>query len=292
MSSKVTLKQLLSHSKLKTKDAEFLAEKLTGLSSTEIFLKKSKYSVSKKTIRMFRLAQRKILAGLPLQYAIGKCNFYGYEFIVNKDVLIPRAETEILVLKALKFLESRIKNQESRSRKKINIIDIGTGSGCIAISLANEIESIIHNSKLKIQSFATDISPAAIRVARQNAKSHDTKIKFYKSDLFSNPRLPKRFDLILANLPYLTSDFLKENDNLKYEPKLALSGGKEGLDIIKKIISMLPDKLTKNGIAILEIDPRQNQFIDNIFKKYVKLKFCVKKDLNNRVRFILVSRQG
>jgi len=309
--TKVTLEQLLSHSKLKTNDSEALAEHLAGMSKVKILLNKKDFIVSEKITKEFKSAEREILNGFPIQYVLGTCNFYGREFIVNRNVLIPRPETEILVQEASKFIKSKV-----HKVKTINIIDIGTGSGCIAISLFKELNKLFTPSPLlpakrttscyrmehKVRGhafhfslftiLATDISPPALYVARKNAQKHHARIKFLKSDLFSNSKLPKKFDLILANLPYLPSDYLLENDALKHEPRLALDGEEDGMEIIEELIDILPKKLNQNALAILEIDPRQKLKIQKHLKNFSKLKFLFKEDLNTKTRFLLLGKNS
>jgi release factor glutamine methyltransferase len=132
------------------------------------------------------------------------------------------------------------------------------------------------------------MSKKALEVAQKNAKFHKVKINFLKSDLLSSPRLPKKFDLILANLPYLPSADIVPENSIYYEPRLALDGGRDGLDLIKKLIIELPKRLTENGLAILEIDPRQKTKIAELAQKSA-LKIEFQKDLNNRTRFALLS---
>lgn len=218
----------------------------------------------------FRRYIRRRKKGEPVAYITGHKEFYGLDFKINKNVLIPRPETEMLVENALHFLESRIKNKELRSNNRINIIDVGTGSGCIITAVMKEIQKIIiHNSSFTIRAFAVDISNKALSVAKFNVKKHevDEGIKFYNSDLFSNQRLPKKYDLIIANLPYLKPDY----KNLDFEPRSALDGGPDGLSIVRKLIEQLPEKLVNEGIALLEIDNDQFSKLKKIVNKHREL---------------------
>ncbi|MDH4358666.1 MAG: peptide chain release factor N(5)-glutamine methyltransferase [Candidatus Berkelbacteria bacterium] len=284
---------LLQDSILNRKISEKIAGDLLKISSEQLFLRKKNLAISPAVCKKFKKAEKAIVErGLPYQYAVGKSWFYGREFIVNKDVLIPRIETELLVQKALSFLHDRIKNLELGIRnKKITIIDVGTGTGCLAVSLYKESRKfMIRNSQFTIQLYATDISEKALSVARKNSKIHKTKIIFLKSDLLDNPKLPQKFDLVLANLPYLPSaDIIPEN-SIYNEPKIALNGGKDGLDLIEKLIRDLPNRLAKNGLAILEIDPRQKTEIGEYTKKY-QLKTIFRNDLNNRTRFAMLENK-
>ncbi len=206
----------------------------------------------------FRRYIRRRKNGEPIAYIVGHKEFYGIDFAVNKNVLIPRPETEVLVENALLHLEQRIKNKEFIKTDNLNIVDVGTGSGCIIISLVKNFLSF--SSDLSPKFYATDISPKALTIAKKNAKRHQVydNIRFFKSDLFSNPSLPNKFDLIIANLPYLDDKHYKDKDHgsgtigLDYEPKEALFAKSNGFSLIKKFILELPQHLTDNGFALIE----------------------------------------
>jgi len=280
----------------KTRLSKKLAEKLIGdllkISPVELFLQKKNLIVSPAIYKKFKKIEGDIIEkDLPHQYATGKSWFYGREFYVNKNVLIPRVETELLVEQASNFIKN-IKKVATSVRsysngkgkpKRFNIIDIGTGSGCIAISLASEI------ANLKFKIFASDISLGALKIARKNAKKYNGKINFFKSDLLDNPKLPQKFDLVLANLPYLPSTDIVPKNSIYFEPKIALDGGKDGLSLIKKLILQLPNRLNEKGLAILEIDPRQKEILKDLLDNLPYLKHKFAKDLNNRTRFLTIA---
>ena len=172
--------------------------------------------VAAKAKRKFLKGIERLKAGEPIQYVIEKTEFYGLEFYVNKNVLIPQPDTEILVGEIL----------ENFSSKK-EILDLCTGSGAIAVSLKKNMKGA------KI--FASDISKKALNVAKKNAEKNKTEITFIKSDLFEN--IYKKFDLIVSNPPYIETGFLKKlPSEVKYEPVLALDGGKDGLNFYREII--------------------------------------------------------
>lgn len=259
------VRDLLKTSRLSMSLAEKLIGDLLKISKEGLFLQKNKIPLSSSQVRKFRKIEKVICEKrLPYQYAVEKAEFYGREFIVNKNVLIPRPETETMVKEAIKF---------TKNRNGLTVIDIGTGSGCVAISLAKE------NPRLDL--FAVDISRKALNIAIKNAKIHKTRIKFLRSDLLSNNKLPRKFDLILANLPY--GNPRDENYKKVADPRVAIEGGKDGLDLIKRLIIELPDRLADNGLAILEIDPRQKNKIANLARRS-NLKIDFQKDLNERVR--------
>lgn len=172
--------------------------------------------------------------GYPLQYAIGKWNFYGLNLFVDKRALIPRYETEILV-----------ENILNDSCKKERILDIGCGSGAISLSLAKNLE----NSKI----IGCDISKVALELSNLNKKKLNLKnVEFIQSDLFSN--IDSKFDLIVSNPPYINKkDYESLDDKLYYEPKNALYGGEDGLYFYRQIIKNTKYFLNKNGKIYLEI---------------------------------------
>ncbi|MFA5051786.1 MAG: peptide chain release factor N(5)-glutamine methyltransferase [Patescibacteria group bacterium] len=213
------------------------------------------------------------LRGTPVAYLTGQKEFYRLNFLVDKNVLIPRPDTEVLVEEAIHIGRAMSKATPDR---KTTVVDVGTGSGCIAISLAKYLPWI----KL----YMTDISEKALAVAKKNAKLHKMtkKITFVKGDLLSP--LPKKtqYDLICANLPYLTSN---ETKNLPHEPKLALHGGKLGLELLDRLIQQLPKRLAPGGMALLELAPNQVKAIDYFVERSLpdkKVQFI--KDLAGRDR--------
>ncbi len=290
----ITADSLIRSSLIDKKTSEKIVGDLLKISTAELFLKRKSLTLSPALIKNYKKIENKIRGGLPPQYAFGGADFYGLRFYVDKNVLIPRPETEIMVEGAIKYIESEIKNNESwKKKREIHAIDIGTGSGCIAITLKKELKHVIHNSSFIIQLFATDISSKALKIAKKNAKTHGVKIKFFKSDLMQNKKLPKKFGLILANLPYLPSNYLKVYSKefakpLLAEPHLALDGGEKGVDLIKQLVNDLPNRLTGEGVAILEIDPAQKNSISRQCDK-LKLKVTFLRDLNRFWRFALIK---
>ena len=263
-------------------DARVLLEDVIKKDSSAIFshpempLTNSQYSRYRSLIR-----RRK--AGEPVAYLVGHKEFYGYDFYLNKNVLIPRPETELVVENALHFLEYRIKNGELSNKSELNIIDIGTGSGCIIISLSKEIPKLeIENWKLKIKLCASDVSRKALYVARKNAKLHQVNkdIKFYNSDLFSNKQMPKKYDIIIANLPYVPTSYKPQAKSLSYEPKEAIFAGDNGTHIIKIFLDQAKDRINKDGLILIEVDHRNAKELYNWTKKiYPKAKIELLKDL-------------
>jgi release factor glutamine methyltransferase len=216
---------------------------------------------------------------MPVEYIVGKAEFCDLEFIVDKNVLIPRLETEELVNLVLKDIK---KNK----LKNLNIADVGCGSGVIGLTL---LKKIIPTSRDKnIYLYLSDISEKALKIAENNYQKlfKDKKnIKFIKSNLLSNYPQDIKFDYIVANLPYIPSSRLKKLDKsvTKFEPQLALDGGQDGTTLINKLLKQAKTKLIKNGKIFLEIDEKHS--LENFVKIGYK-SFFLYKDSFNENRFI------
>ncbi|TSC90880.1 MAG: release factor glutamine methyltransferase [Candidatus Berkelbacteria bacterium Licking1014_96] len=244
------------------------------------------FKLSAKAEKKFKKLIEKRATGVPIAYLIYSKEFFGLDFYVDKNVLIPRPETEMLAEEGLKFLELGIRNQELG--KTINILDLGAGSGNIVISIAKNIKkTIIHNSSFIIHFHASDISPQALKTAQKNAEKHKVKISFIKSDLFKN--LPQiKFDLIIANLPYLDPNWISKQ--LEFEPKDALDGGRDGLKIIEEFLQQAKNHLNKKSTLLLEIDPGQVKKIKKLVKKYLpRKKLSIIKDLSQLDRIVKIN---
>ncbi len=248
------------------------------------------------------LARRK--RGEPLAYLLGHKEFFGLDFKVNKNVLIPRPETEIMVEAAARQISNinpeysgQISNKIQNQNNKIILVDVGTGSGCIPIALSK----VLNIKNIKI--FATDISAKALKVAQYNAKKHGVKIIFKKGHLLK-PILStmKQFNnltmIITANLPYgwkaWKNNTSAEAKGLKFEPAIALFTDKNGLqlyeELLKQISQINIQYLISNIFIYLEIDPRQTKLIKPLIKKYLPVaKVEIKKDLGSRDRLVIIK---
>lgn len=218
-------------------------------------------------------AKKELDAGLPVQYIVGNVNFYGYEFKVNENVLIPRFETEQLV-------ENIIKYAKKFNKKELNILDIGTGSGCIAITLKKELNNCCVT--------AVDISKEALAVANDNAVDLNADINFVSSDIFDN--VDGKFDIIVSNPPYISTD--EDIDELVFnnEPHIALFAPDNGLYYYKKILSESPNYLNNKYLIAFEIGYKQGREVKLIAQKYFKnANIEVKKDLQHRERFVFIE---
>lgn len=231
-----------------------------------LFLNKEE-ALDEKIENELKIINDKINEGYPLQYAIGKWNFYGLDLLVDKRALIPRYETEILV--------DLIINDNSNNKK---ILDIGTGSGAISLALSKNLK----DSKI----IGVDISKNAIDLANENKiKLNINNVEFKESDIFSN--IDEKFDIIVSNPPYINKeDFEKLDNKLYYEPQNALYGGEDGLYFYKKIIKNAKNFLNKNGKIYLEIGYDQKDSISDLLEEYGYKQIESYKDFNDFDRII------
>lgn len=251
-------------------EAQILVSNVTDRDRSWVIAHPEYYLSAKQLNYLKELLERR-LNGEPLPYLIGHWEFFGLDFLVNPNVLIPRPETELLVEKALEWL---------KAHPKLNsVLDLGTGSGCIAISLAKSLPYL--------EITAADLSMDALEVSRQNAKRHkiDHQINFINSNLLDN--VPGRFSLICANLPYIPSSKLDSLKDLKYEPRSALDGGINGMDYIKKAIMQSQQKTSSPGLILMEIESGQADEISCYVADLLPSNhFMILPDLSNQPRLL------
>lgn len=224
--------------------------------------------------KYIKLIKEHIEYNKPLSHLVGFDFFYGRKFFVNKDVLSPRMETEELVEVVIKYIKERFAN------KLINILDLCTGSGVIAITLAKELSNI--------NLTASDISKEALDIAKKNANINDVKIKFIESDLFK--KINKKFDVIVSNPPYIAYEDEKNIDDivLNYDPHLALFAKENGIYYYRKILEQAKKYLNCNGIIFFEIGYNQKDKINTLAKLHnYKSKFL--KDINGKDRIAILE---
>lgn len=190
--------------------------------------------------------------GVPLPYVIGHWEFFGLDFLVTPDTLIPRPETELMVDLALDWL----KDQEGLQR----VTDIGTGTGCIAIALAKNFP--------RLSVIATDTSHPALKVACQNIIQHGVETQVYPLQCDLLPPSPIKFDIICTNLPYIPTKTLETLPIFGREPTNALDGGADGLDLITRLLQGAPGKVNQGGLLLLEIDSSQSSKAQSIARRY------------------------
>ena len=252
----------LQKQKIKTHriDSEILLSKVLNKSREQILIRLNQNMKNTEVSAFDNLIQRR-LHKEPIAYIINEKEFWSKKFHVNKNTLIPRPETELLVEDLIKIYKN----------KNISLLDVGTGSGCIIISLLSELS----NSK----GVGIDISSRALKIAKRNALFHKVKnkIKFYNKSIIK--LFNCKFDLIVSNPPYIDTKNIKnlDDDIKKYEPLIALNGGNDGLDVIKKVIYKAKEILKINGRLAIEIGNRQSKKVSKelkinnfIIEKYIK----------------------
>ncbi len=231
-----------------------------------------------------KLVQR-LEKGEPLPYVLGHWEFYGLDFEVTRDVLIPRPETELLVDSAIGWL--RRSNGSENTSERI-VADIGTGSGCIAVALARNVPDI--------RVLATDISKAAIKVARRNAKKFDVlpRIDFLACDILpkfdSSKSGMRQIDLLCANLPYIPTEKLHRLPVYRREPTVALDAGPDGLDPFRKLFSLVPDWMAPGGHILLEIESTAGAAVLSLaYDTFASASMHLHRDLAGRDRLLEIQ---
>ena len=227
--------------------------------------------------KAFLAGMEEYYQGKPIQYIKGCESFFGRDFKVNEDVLIPRQDTELLVEMVLNYLKQKIQG------KKVKVLDMCTGSGCIAISIKKLAENV--------DVTAVDLSQNALKVAIDNAKQLDAKVTFIESDLFEN--VSGKYDIIVSNPPYIRkSDIETLMEEVKnHEPMMALDGDEDGLIFYKKISEKLNEYLSDDGMIFYEIGYDQGKTVPDILKQYNFKDINVYKDLSGNDR-VVIARKG
>ncbi len=290
MTNKQILKEYLSKLKYKSLspflDIEILLSQALNKPKEYLYEYPEK-KLSAKQLSIFKKLFSRRLRGEPIAYILGYKEFYDLKFKVNKNVLIPRPETEILVDEVITSVKA-----PSSKLQVPSVVDIGTGSGAIIISLAKN---------LKGNFYATDISAKALAIARQNARLNKVTVKFFKGNLLEPisskllgsaeaGQAPSSKPIIVANLPYLTSKEL-QNSTLKYEPKIALNGGQNGLEYFYELFDQIKKFEIKPLAIFLEIGWNQAGKIKQMAKKVLpNYKIKVIKDLSGFDRVIKILK--
>ena len=264
----------LKKQKIKTYrlDSEILLSKVLNKSREQILINLNQNMKNTEVFAFDNLINRR-LEKEPIAYIINEKEFWSKKFLVNKNTLIPRPETELLV-------ENLIKNYKN---KNISLLDVGTGSGCIIISLLSELS----NSN----GVGIDISSSALKIAKENALLHkvENKIKFYNKSIVN--LFNCKFDLIVSNPPYIDTKNIKnlDDDIKKYEPLIALNGGNDGLDVIKKVIYKSKEILKIDGKLAIEIGNMQSEKVSKELKlNNFRIEQCIK-DYKNNTRCLISS---
>ena len=229
-------------------ESELLLRQVLGVSRVQLYQDLHRELSFEEKVAFEQLIGRR-LSGEPIAYITGHREFYGLDFYVDRGVLIPRPETELLVERALGL---------AREKPVGSIADVGTGSGAIAVSLALNLP--------RARIYATDVSEAALRVARLNCRRHGVadRVCLLEGDLLDP--LPEPVDLIVANLPYVTEAEVRKQGLAAFEPELALNGGYDGLEKVRDLCGKLDEKLYPEGTLLLEIGLGQSQTVAGLLR--------------------------
>lgn len=227
-------------------ESELLLRHSLKMDRTRLFMEMDTGLSARQQAEFLRLIERRA-SGEPAAYLTGRREFYGLDFLVNRNVLIPRPESELLVEKAI---------ETAKNYPSLTIADIGTGSGAIAVSLAVNLPRALI--------YATDISTSALEVALTNCRQHGVteRVRILEGNLLEP--LPERVDIIIANLPYVPTPELADVNTAGFEPSLALDGGPDGLKYITRLCAGLGEKLKPGGCLLLEIGQGQAEAITGL----------------------------
>ena len=262
-------KNIISHEL----DVQVILSDIMGV-TRDFFIANSHINVSINTIKKFNHAIKRRINREPVAYIIGKKEFWSQDFAVNQATLVPRPETELLIYKVVDFFKN----------KRINVLDIGTGSGCILLSILKELDLS--------RGVGIDISTKAIKTAQINSKNlnlfHQSKFKVFDISKFN----VGKYDLIVSNPPYIPSKDIKNlsKDIINYEPLVALNGGLDGLDLIRKVIYKSNSLLKKNGLLAIEIGFNQYLKVSSLLRQYGFREMSRECDHNHNVRCIISTK--
>lgn len=271
----MTVDELLCFGKkyLHKTQAEMLLASLLEVNSLELLLILEKI-VDEKIVKDYQNKVLMLKDNVPIQYVIGNVNFYGNIFKINKNVLIPRFETEELVENTIKLIKEYFDYP-------ISIIDLGTGSGCIGLTLKKKLANV----SLSL----LDISNEALEVAKENTNNLNLDATFIQSDMWEN--VHDKYDVIISNPPYIRNDEEIEDLVRDNEPHIALYGGRDGLDMYRKIRNGLLNHVQKRFLLALEIGDMQKEAVTSLFSDISGVEIITKKDLSGRDRMIFIMRK-
>lgn len=270
----MTIEEALIYGKknIHSDHAKILLAEIIGLNPLELLANLERL-LTKQQIDTYRNAIQAIKNGTPLQYALGKINFYGIEYTINKNVLIPRFETEELVENTIQYIKKYF-------TEPVDIIDLGCGSGIIGLTLEQKISTKTVD--------LVDISEKALEVAHQNCVKQNSKAKLIQSDMFSN--VEKKYDVIISNPPYIRTDEEIEEIVKNNEPPIALYGGEDGLDCYRKILTNIKPRMKEKCLIAFEIGMLQKEAMIDLIHTYLgNVDIECKKDLSGRDRMIFIK---
>ncbi len=264
-------------------DASILFFDVLNISKEE-FYSDPKKEVSKKIQKkLLKLSEERIVEKKPVSKIIGKKEFFSLDFFVDENVLDPRADSETLVELALEYIKKT-------NNKNLNILEIGTGSACLIISLIKNIKKTIFGIK-KCQGTAIDISSQALKIAKKNIKFHnlENNIELVKSNLFNELKPVKSYDLLISNPPYIPFKEIAglQQEVFLHDPHLALDGGRDGLNFYSEIAKSSKDFLKARALIILEIGQGQEDQIKTIFLQQSYSFLAEQKDLAGIIRCLV-----
>ena len=274
----MTIEDAIIHGKkfLHTTMVKMLLSRITGIDTLDL-LNNLNYVLTDEEEKEFKELISAVKSNKPVQYILGSVNFYGLELMVNEDVLIPRFETEELVENTIKLINAKFKD------KKLNILDLCTGSGAIGLRLKKEYP----NNDITL----SDISGKALVVASKNSENLELDCKIINSDLFE--KIDGKYDVIISNPPYIKDNEEIEDIVRNNEPHIALYAGPEGLDFYDRILKDIKDYLNEDFIIAFEIGETQKQDVSKLAHKYLdNIEVYSKEDLSGKDRMIFIVNKG
>ena len=270
----MTIDELIVYGKkyLHKHEVNMLLSSVLGYDNLEMFTHLNE-NVNEEQEKEYKNMIDRLIRKEPIQYVLGNVNFYGYNFIVNKNVLIPRFETEELVDNTLKYIEKQFGNT------KIKVLDIGTGSGNIGITICKKLPNV--------RVTCSDVSDKALEVARLNAQKLQAEVTFVKSDVLAS--IDGKYDVIISNPPYISKSEKIEDIVKNNEPSTALYADDDGLYFYDKILSTCKNNLNDKFLIAFEIGMTQKDRIINIVNNYFdNVVIECKKDLSLKDRMIFI----
>jgi len=267
------IKEVINNAKIDKKTARILLSDILHKTTSEIILKEEE-KLKQKEYYQYKRLENRIAKGNPIQYVLKKTNFLGNDFYINKNVLIPRPETESLTKKTNELIKKYFKNEN------IKVLEIGTGSGVIAITLKKQ------NNNYEVT--ATDISKKALKVAKKNQRNQQVDIKLINTDIAKN--IKNKYDVLISNPPYIPKNSKTvEEQVIKHEPHLALFAEENGLYFYKRILKETKNNLNETNIIAFEIGENQAEEIKQMAEKtYENPEIIIEKDANNFERYIFI----
>lgn len=266
-------------------DSWCLMEEVSGMNRTQWYLNSQNEMPEEKKTEFERMLNR-LLQGEPISYIIGSRGFMGYSFVVDENVLIPRQDTELLVEESLRIATDELNKMPEEFKENYSILDMCTGSGCIAIS----IDKMLEESNHKVSVTAADISEGALKIAALNNERLGAGVELAQSDMFGN--VTGKYNMIVSNPPYIPKVQMDELDKkvVEFEPYSALYGGRDGLDFYRIIAREAGNYLEGGGWLLLEIGFDQGESVPELLQEYGFENIKVLKDYNNLDRVVTANK--